>query len=95
MTLKQWNNRSDYKQAWRAFYKSEAGEALKQVLIFLGIPTPTMPPLNVDFVDWNASLNTRREGFFEAIRLLSALCEDETAPDELPAPWEKEEKPTE
>ena len=48
-----------------------------------------MPPQNVDFVDWNASLNTRREGFYEAVRLLGALCEDLSKPEELPQPWEK------
>jgi hypothetical protein len=93
MTLKDWNNRQDIKKAWKAFYNSEAGQSLKNVLVSLGSPMPVMPPAGVDFIDWNASLNTRREGFFEAIRLLGALSEDSTSPEELPAPWEVETKP--
>jgi len=89
MTLKDWSNRDDYRLSWREFYNSPAGKALKSVLTNIGIPVPTMPPQNVDFVDWNASLNTRREGFYEAVRLLGALCEDLSKPEELPQPWEK------
>ncbi len=92
MTLKDWNNRQDLKKAWKAFYGSEAGKSLKNVLLSLGAPAPVMPPPGVDFIDWNASLNTRREGYFEAIRLLDALSEDSTLPEELPAPWEVETK---
>lgn len=88
MTLKDWNNRQDIKRAWKAFYSSEAGQALKNILISLGCPAPVMPPAGVDFIDWNASLNTRREGYFEVIRLLSALSEDSSTPEELPDPWE-------
>jgi hypothetical protein len=95
MTLNDWNKRDDLKLAWKNFYKSEAGRALKDVLINMGAPTPTMPPVNVDFVDWNATLNTRREGFFEAIRLLGTLAEKANEPEELPAPWENNQKPTE
>lgn len=93
MTLKDWNNRQDLKKAWKAFYDSEAGKALKNVLVELGYPTATMPPPGVDFIDWNASLNTRREGFFEAIKLLGALSESQTTPEEFPAPWESKEEP--
>ena len=35
MTLNDWNKRQDFKLAWKAFYKSEAGQALKQVLTSL------------------------------------------------------------
>lgn len=91
MTINEWNNRGDYKQAWKAFCRSEAGKALKQVLFSLGAPIPIMPPVGVDFIDWNASLNARREGFFEAIRVLESLYVDKTESEELPAPWEKEE----
>lgn len=94
MTLKDWNNRQDLKKAWKAFYTSEAGQAVKNLLVTLGIPAAVMPPLNVDFVDWNASLNARREGFYDAIRLLTALSEDQTAPEEFPAPWESKEEIT-
>lgn len=93
MTLKDWNQREDLRLAWKAFYKSEAGQALKNVLGFLGTPTAVMPPPGVDFVDWNASLNTRREGFYEAIRLLGTLSEDPSAPEDFPAPWENKTQP--
>lgn len=88
MTFKEWNKRDDFKAAWRAFYKSEAGEALNRVLISLGTPVATMPPVGIDFTSWNASLNARREGFFEAVKLLSILSEDKPQTEELPAPWE-------
>jgi hypothetical protein len=90
MTLNEWNKRQDFKLAWKAFYKSEAGLALKQVLTSLGTPTATLPPVGVDFVDWNAILNSRREGYFEVLRVLTALSEDESQPTDLPAPWEKQ-----
>ena len=88
MTLNDWNKRDDFKIAWKTFCHSEAGEALKKVLISLGMPTPTMPPAGVDFIDWNATLNARREGYFEAVRVLSSLSEDFVQKDELPEPWE-------
>jgi len=40
-------------------------------------------------VDWNATLNSRREGYYEAVRILGALSEEEAEPTNLPAPWEK------
>lgn len=89
MTLNDWNKRQDFKLAWKAFYKSETGHALKQVLTNLGVPAPTLPPAGVDFIDWNATLNSRREGYFEAIRVLGALSEEEAEPTNLPPPWEK------
>jgi len=96
MTLKDWNRREDFRSSWKSFYASETGKALKEVLTHLGLPVPTMPPQNVSFSEWNSSLNARREGYFEAVRLLSALCEDPTLPEEFPAPWEnKTENQTE
>lgn len=90
MTLKDWNKRQDFKLALKAFYKSEAGQAAKQVLIELGTPAPVLPPTGIDFVDWNATLNARREGYYEAIRVLRALSEEESTSTDLPAPWEGE-----
>ena len=88
MTLNDWNKRDDFKLAWKTFSKSEAGKALNQVLLTIGTPTPTLPPPNVDFIDWNATLNARREGYYEAIRLLTALGEERSEPTNLPEPWE-------
>jgi len=88
MTLNDWNKREDFKSALKAFFKSEAGRAVKEVLLFIGIPSPTMPPVGVDFIDWNATLNSRREGYYEAIRLLGTLSESMSQPSDLPAPWE-------
>lgn len=89
MTLKEWNDRPELRVAWKEFYKSQAGQALKGVLTFLGTPVPTMAPQGVDFVDWNATVNARREGYYEAVRLLGALTEEPTPQEELPAPWER------
>jgi hypothetical protein len=88
MTLKDWNKRSDFKNAWKSFCKSEAGVCLFQVLNNLGTPSATLPPPNIDFIDWNATLNSRREGYFEAIRVLSTLSEELGEPSSLPEPWE-------
>lgn len=92
MTLKDWNNRQDLKKVWKDFYSSEAGTSLKKVLIELGLPAATMPPSGIDFINWNAILNARREGFFEAIRLLSTLSEESIVPEEIPAPWENNQE---
>jgi hypothetical protein len=89
MTLKEWYARQDLRLAWKEFFRSEPGKALKGVLTFLGTPTPTMPAHGVDFIDWNAMVNSRREGFYEAVRLLGALCEEPHEESELPAPWEQ------
>ena len=90
MTLNDWNKRQDFKVAWKTFYKSEAGQAFKQVLTNLGTPVPALPPVGVDFIDWNATVNSRREGYFEALRLLKSLTEETKQKDDLPAPWEKQ-----
>jgi hypothetical protein len=89
MTLNDWNKRQDYKSAWKIFYKSDVGQAINQILMSLGTPVPTMPPVGVDFIDWNATLNARREGYYEAVRILTALSEEQSEPNNLPAPWEK------
>lgn len=89
MTLQEWQNRSDLKLAWKEFSRSEAGKAIRNVLVSLGSPVATLPPQNVDFIDWNATLNARREGFFEAIKILGVLAEDPSDKEELPAPWEQ------
>lgn len=89
MTLKDWQDRPDLRNPWKQFSKTDSAKALHSLLSTLGTPVPTMPPQNVDFVDWNASLNARREGFYEAIRLMFALAEDPAEKDELPAPWEQ------
>jgi len=94
MTLNDWNKRDDFKIAWKTFCHSEAGKAFKQVLINLGIPIPTMPPSGVDFIDWNATLNARREGYFEAVRVINSLSEDFVQKDELPEPWETKTETT-
>lgn len=88
MTLKEWNDRPEFRSAWKNFYKSDVGQSLKNVLSFLGTPVPTMPPQNVEFIDWNAMVNARREGFYEAIRLLGVLTEEPAPAEELPQPWE-------
>lgn len=88
MTLNDWNKRDDFKVAWKTFCKSEAGKALKEVLINLGAPAPTMPPAGIDFIDWNATLNTRREGYFEALRVMNSLGDDFVKQESLPEPWE-------
>lgn len=90
MTLNEWNKRDDFKLAWKAFSASEAGKAFKDLLFYSGIPVPSMPPTGVDFIDWNATVNARREGYFEAIRLMKSLTEDTKETSELPAPWEKQ-----
>jgi hypothetical protein len=89
MTLKEWYARQDLRLAWKEFFKSEPGKALKGVLTFLGTPAPTMPPQGVDFIDWNSMVNARREGYYEAVRLLGALCQEPNEAEDLPPPWEQ------
>jgi hypothetical protein len=89
MTLQEWYKRHETRVLWREFYKSEDGQCLKKVLMHLGMPTATMPPQGVDFIDWNAMVNSRREGFFEAIKLLDILTEEASEKSDLPPPWEK------
>lgn len=89
MTLEEWNKRDDFKLSWKTFSGSEAGRSLLNLLFFSGVPVPSMPPSGIDFIDWNATLNSRREGYFEALRLLKSLSEDTKQKDDLPAPWEK------
>jgi hypothetical protein len=94
MTLNDWNKRQDFKTSWKTFYKSEVGQALKQVVMTLGTPVPTMPPQGVDFIDWNATINSRREGYFEVLRVLDLLSEESSETTDLPAPWEKSQEET-
>ena len=94
MTLKDWNNKTHLKAEWKAFLKSETGLSLYQVLVNLGSPLPCLPPQNVDFIDWNATLNARREGYHEALRVLKVLAENENEPSNLPEPWETKTEET-
>lgn len=88
MKLTDWAKREDLQLKWKQLWETE--EALKSgfdVLRDVALPLETKVPAGIDAVQYNALMNARREGYYDAIRNIEALKEIKRANDPLPEPW--------
>jgi hypothetical protein len=96
MKITDWAKREDlqleWKKAWEENQTLKAGlEVLKQI----ALPSETRTPQGADVIQFNALMNARREGYYDAIRNIEALKEVKTPDEALPQPWEENKKDVE
>ena len=88
MKITDWARREDLQLEWRSLW--ENNEALKAgfaVLRDAAWPMQSQTPAGVDAVQFNALMNARREGYFDALRNIEALKEIKKQNEPLPEPW--------
>ena len=88
MKLQKWLEREDLQVVWKKLW--DESEALKigfSVLKEVALPQETRAPQGMDPIHFNALLNARREGYFDALRNLEALGETKKPTETLPDPW--------
>lgn len=93
MKLNDWANREDYQLEWKKLW--ESNDALKAgfcVLREIALPQENRPPTGLDYIQHNALLNARREGYYDALRNIEALKEIKKPTNQLPEPWSSTQK---
>lgn len=88
MKITDWAKREDLQLEWKQLW--ETNTALKagfEVLRDVAWPTQLQVPAGTDPVQFNALMNARREGYFDALRNIEALKEIKRHTEPLPEPW--------
>lgn len=74
-TLRDWRSNPTLAYALAETLKKEHVQLALEVLLSLGMPRELgAPPPNIPFSEWQASLNSRREGYFDCYEKLLALA---------------------
>lgn len=87
--LNEWFASSKPEELRRALQEPVIQEALK-LLKDVGLPrTAQLPPQGVTYIEHNALLNSRREGYYDALRNLEVLSITKNKPEpvEEAEPW--------
>jgi hypothetical protein len=93
MKITDWARREDLQLEWKQLW--ETNQALKAgfaVLRDIAWPTQMQVPTGTDSVQFNALMNARREGYFDALRNIEALKEIKRQNQPLPEPWSDAKK---
>ena len=90
MNLSEWAKREDLQLEWKQLWESnKALQAGFEVLRDIALPTEARPNAGVDLIQFNALMNTRREGYYDCLRNIQALKEVRVKTQELPEPWDR------
>jgi hypothetical protein len=88
MTYKDWLKRPDLIEELSQILGSETFQKALSVLIEDGLPKSTLRTDSPNFVEANALLNAKREGYYDFLRVLRALAVQKTLPPEINTdPW--------
>lgn len=93
MKITEWAKREDLQLEWKQLW--ENNETLKTGLLVLkdvALPAEVRIPTGMDAIQHNALMNSRREGYYDAIRNIEALKEIVRQQQETPEPWENVKK---
>jgi hypothetical protein len=93
MKIQDWAKREDLQLQWKKAWEENPVlrnglEVLKQI----ALPSETRTPQGADVIQFNALMNARREGYYDAIRNIDALKEIKVQDKELDQPWEDSAK---
>lgn len=88
MKITDWAKREDLQLEWKQLWETnQAMRAGFEVLRDVAWPTQLQVPTGTDPVQFNALMNARREGYFDALRNIEALKEIKRQTEPLPEPW--------
>jgi hypothetical protein len=93
MKITEWAKREDLQLQWKKLW--EENVTLKtglSVLKDVALPAEMRIPEGMDAIQHNALMNSRREGYFDAIRNIEALKEITRQTQESPEPWDNVKK---
>jgi hypothetical protein len=93
MKIHEWAKREDLQLEWKLLW--DTNETLKkglEVLKDVALPSEVRAPQGVDAIQYNALMNARREGYYDALRNIEALKEMVRQKQETPEPWENVKK---
>lgn len=93
MKIQDWAKREDLQLEWKNLWDSN--ETLKKgldVLRDVALPAEGRAPQGVDAIQYNALMNARREGYYDALRNIEALKEIIKPNVVNPEPWENLKK---
>lgn len=88
MKITDWAKREDLQIQWKKLWETD--DALKagfEVLKEVALPIEARVPAGVDSIQYNALMNARREGYYDALRNIEALKEIKKPQAPLPEPW--------
>jgi len=93
MKITDWAKREDLQLQWKKNWEENPVmmnglEVLRQI----ALPSETRVPQGADVIQFNALMNARREGYYDALRNIEALKEVKVPTEELPEPWEEPAK---
>lgn len=88
MKLQDWIKREDLQAEWKKLWsETEVLQKGLAVLQNVALPQETRAPQGIDPIHYNALLNARREGYYDALRNLEALGQTKPPTETLPDPW--------
>lgn len=93
MKLQDWAKREDLQLEWKNLW--ETNDTLKKgldVLRDVALPAEGRIPEGLDAIQYNALMNSRREGYYDALRNIEALKEIVKPNLVTPEPWENPKK---
>jgi hypothetical protein len=93
MKITEWAKREDLQLQWKKLWEENVTlKAGLAVLKDVALPAEMRIPEGMDAIQHNALMNSRREGYFDAIRNIEALKEIVRQKQENPEPWENVKK---
>jgi hypothetical protein len=93
MKITEWAKREDLQLQWKKLWEENVTlKAGLSVLKDVALPSEMRIPEGMDAIQHNALMNSRREGYFDAIRNIEALKEIARKTQEAPEPWDNVKK---
>jgi len=80
ISLPDWFKRDDYVTFWDRTWNMEHMRIGLEALVATGLPVSKEVPAGFTGVEWNALQNARREGFYEAIKLIELMRKERVKP---------------
>jgi hypothetical protein len=96
MKLHEWAKRDDLQLQWKkAWEENPALKAGLSVLMEVALPAEVKVPTGMDAIQFNALINSKREGYYDALRNIEVLKELKQPSEPLPEPWSETNKGSE
>lgn len=88
-----WQANPDNRKQLEALFQQPWFKEAMQITADRFFMVQLVPPPGVPFLEWNATENARREGYYAALRNLHSLTKPAAAPRNTPRAWSGEHPP--